>query len=66
MVASYPQEGMMVLTIDDGVDGTTEERATFQFDANGNLLDQAVEEADPGTGELSLRSRSTYTYECWE
>ncbi|MFT6399034.1 MAG: hypothetical protein ACJAYU_003797, partial [Bradymonadia bacterium] len=57
MVASYPQEGMMVLTIDDGVDGTTEERATFQFDANGNLLDQAVEEADPGTGELSLRSR---------
>ncbi len=66
LVASYPQERTMVLEIDTGADGSLDERATYQYDENGNLLDQAVEEADPATGELSLRSRSTYTYECWE
>lgn len=66
MVASYPGDSVMVLTIDDGADDTVDEIATYQFDDGGNLLDQTVEQADPATGELSLRSRSSYTYECWD
>ena len=66
MVATYPADLQMVLTYDDEGDGTIDSRVTYQFDAAGDLVETSVEESDPGTGELGVRSVSTYSYACWD
>lgn len=63
---SYPGELQMLFEYDDEADGSIDSRITYEFNAEGHAVETAVEEADPATGELSFRSRSTYTYDCWE
>lgn len=63
---SYPGELRMILEYDDQVDGSVDTRISYDFNSDGHVVEAAVEEADPGTGELTFRSRSAYTYDCWE
>ena len=66
LVAEYPGDLQMVLNFDVNDDGVPDTRTAYQFDENGNVLEAVVEEGDPGTGELTIRSRSTYSYSCWD
>ena len=45
-------------------DGMVDSRATYTYDANGNLLTEEVD--GDGDGERAADWRATYTYDCWE
>ena len=56
----------MTTSIDRGLDGENDDRTDYLFDANGRVTETSGEKSDPGTGELRLRTSSTYDWSCWD
>lgn len=56
----------LTTTIDRGLDGDDDDRTDYTFDSNGRVTGASGEKSDPGTGELRLRTSSSYDWSCWD